>query len=52
MPALASALKEEQWQVAALILVRAMLAATLRIPEDAIPQLLETLEGDHCASEG
>ncbi|MFH1142017.1 MAG: hypothetical protein V1724_10275 [Chloroflexota bacterium] len=46
MPGLAYALREEQWDMAAVILVRALLETTLRIPEDAIPQLLEALEGE------
>lgn len=46
MPSLAHALREEQWQLAALLLVRALLETTLRIPEDAIPQLMEALEGE------
>ncbi|MDO8751291.1 MAG: hypothetical protein Q7K03_09145 [Dehalococcoidia bacterium] len=44
MPGLAFAIRKEQWDLAAVILVRALLETTLRIPEDAIPQLLEALE--------
>ncbi len=46
MPSLANALREEQWDLAALMLVRALLETTLRLPEDAIPQLMEALEGE------
>ncbi len=46
MPGLAFALREERWDMAAVILVLALLETTLRIPEDAIPQLLEALEGE------
>ena len=46
MPNLAYALREEQWELAALLLVRALLETTLRLPEDAIPQLMEALEGE------
>lgn len=52
MPALAHAIREERWDLAALILVRALLETTLRIPEDAIPQLLEALEGAPHGREG
>lgn len=45
MPSLAQAVQGKQWELAALVLVRALLETTLRIPEDAIPQLLEALEG-------
>ena len=45
MPALAIALSNERWELAALILLRALLETTKRVPEDAIPQLLEALEG-------
>ena len=37
MPSLARALSEERWELAVLLLVRALLETTLRIPEDAIP---------------
>ena len=46
MPSLAQAVQGEQWELAALVLVRALLETTLRIPEDAIPQLLAALEGE------
>ena len=45
MPALANAIRNEQWEVAAVLLVRALLETTLRVPEDAIPQIMATLEG-------
>lgn len=51
MPSLAHALREEQWKLAALLLVRALLETTLRIPEDAIPQLMEALEGESHGSQ-
>ena len=46
MPGLAHALRDEQWETAALLLVRAVLDTTQRIPQDAIPQLMEALEGE------
>ncbi len=46
MPGLAFAIQKEQWDLAALILLQALLETTLRIPEDAIPQLMEALEGE------
>ena len=46
MPGLAFAIRKEQWDLAAVILVQALLETTLRIPEDAIPELLEALEGE------
>ncbi len=45
MSNLAQAIRGEQWELAALLLVRAVLETTRRIPEDAIPQLMEALEG-------
>ena len=51
MPSLAHALREEHWELAALLLVRALLETTLRLPEDAIPQLMEALEGDQDAGQ-
>ena len=51
MPGLVYAMREEQWDLAALILVRALLETTLRIPEDAIPQLMEALEGESSGGE-
>ncbi len=46
MPTLANAIRTEQWEVAALLLVRALLESALRVSQDAIPQLMEALEGD------
>ncbi len=46
MPTLAQAIRREQWELAALLLLQGVLEAVQRIPEDAIPQLLEALEGD------
>ena len=46
MPSLAQAVRGEQWEMAALLLVRAVLETTRRIPHDAIPQLMEALEGE------
>ena len=47
MPGLAQAVRSEQWEVAALLLMRALLETTLRIPEDAIP-----LEGEERGDQG
>ena len=52
MPGLTYALREEQWDLAALLLIRALLDTALRIPEDAIPQLMEALEGEPDGSRG
>ena len=52
MPSLAYAIREEQWEMAALLLVRALLETTLRLPEDAIPQLMEALEGESVGEQG
>ncbi|MBI4201093.1 MAG: hypothetical protein HY531_02240 [Chloroflexi bacterium] len=49
MPSLAGAIREERWELAALMLVRALLETAQRIPEDAIPQLIEALEGERDA---
>ncbi len=46
MPTLANAIRTEQWEVAALLLVRALLESALRVPQDAVPQLMESLEGE------
>ena len=46
MPTLANAIRTEQWEVAALLLVRALLESAMRVPQDAIPQLMEALEGE------
>ncbi len=46
MPGLAPVLREGRWEIAALLLVRAVLDTTQRIPQDAVPQLMEALEGE------
>ena len=46
MPTLANAIRTEQWEVAAVLQVRALLELALQVPQDAIPQLMEALEGD------
>ncbi|GEM_PF-5176081 len=46
MTTLAQAIRREQWELAALLLLQGMLEAAQRLPEDAIPQLLEALEGE------
>ncbi len=43
---LAEAIRSEQWELAALLLVRAVLETTRRIPQDAVLQLMEALEGE------
>lgn len=45
MSTLSQAIRKEQWELAALLLLQGMLAAVERLPDDAIPQLLEALEG-------
>jgi hypothetical protein len=45
MSTLAQAVRKERWELAALLLLQGMWEAVQRIPEDAIPQLLEALEG-------
>lgn len=45
MTTLAQAVRKERWELAALLLLQGMWVAVQRIPEDAIPQLLEALEG-------
>ena len=44
MTTLAQAIQQEQWELAALLLVQGMLEAAQRIPEDALLQLLEILD--------
>lgn len=46
MPTLANAIRTEQWEVAAVLLLRALLELALQVPQDAIPQLMEALEGE------
>ena len=45
MSALAEAIRTERWDIAALVLLNALMETTLTLPEDAIPQMLEILEG-------
>ena len=52
MSSLAFAIRDEQWDIATLLLVRALLETALRIPEDAIPQLIEALEGEQGVNSG
>ncbi|MBI4202070.1 MAG: hypothetical protein HY532_02995 [Chloroflexi bacterium] len=42
MTTLAQAIQQEQWELAALLLVQGVLEAAQRIPEDALLQLLES----------
>ena len=46
MALLSEAIQEERWDVAALCLLIGLLRSTLEIPEDALPGLLEALEGE------
>ena len=52
MSSLAQAVQGEQWELAALLLLRALLETTRRISEDAIPQLMEALEGEARGDQG
>ena len=45
MGTLAEAIRTERWDVAALVLLNALMETALTLPEDAIPQMLEMLEG-------
>ena len=45
MSALAEAIRTERWDIAALVLLNALMDTVLTLPEDAIPQMLEILEG-------
>ncbi|MBI4197635.1 MAG: hypothetical protein HY533_00815 [Chloroflexi bacterium] len=45
MSTLAQAVRKERWELAALLLLQGMWEVVQRVPEDAIPQLLEALEG-------
>ena len=45
MSALAEAIRAERWDIAALVLLNALMETVLTLPEDAIPQMLEILEG-------
>ena len=46
MTTLARAIKEERWDLAALLLLQALLEVAEKLPKDAIPQLLGALEGE------
>ena len=45
MSTLAEAIRAERWDIAALVLLNALMDTALTLPEDAIPQMLEILEG-------
>ena len=45
MSTLAEAIRTERWDIAALVLLNALMETVLSLPEDAIPQMLEILEG-------
>ena len=45
MSTLAEAIRTERWDVAALVLLNALMETVLTLPEDAIPHMLEILEG-------
>ncbi len=49
MPGLAHAVREERWDLAAMLLLKALLETAQRLPEDAIPQLIQALEGEQDA---
>ncbi len=40
------ALREKQWELASVCLLLGMMRTTLAIPKDALPGLLEVLEGE------
>ena len=46
MRVLDAAIAEEQWELVSLYLLVGMLKSTLSIPEEALPGLLEVLEGE------
>ena len=46
MALLMEAIQEQKWEVAALCLLIGLLRSTLEVPEDALPGLLEALEGE------
>lgn len=46
MALLSTAVKQERWDVAALCLILGLMRASLEVPEDALPGLLEVLGGD------
>ncbi len=45
MGTLAEAIQTERWDIAALVLLTALMETALTLPEDAIPQILDMLEG-------
>lgn len=45
MSTLADAIQAERWDLAALVLLNALMETALTLPEDAIPHMLEILEG-------
>lgn len=45
MGMLAEAIQTERWDIAALVLLNALMETALTLPEEAIPQMLEILEG-------
>ncbi|MCH7706558.1 MAG: hypothetical protein IIB33_05880 [Chloroflexi bacterium] len=49
MPGLAHAVREERWDLVAMLLLKALLETAQRLPEDAIPQLIRALEGEQDA---
>jgi hypothetical protein len=46
MGTLSVALREERWELAAHCLLVGLMETILRVPEDALPGLLEALEGE------
>ena len=46
MSLLSRAIRQERWEVAALCLLIGLLRAAAEVPEDALPGLLEVLEGE------
>ena len=52
MYALTMAIERQRWDVAALLLVQAMLNVVDSVPPDALQGLLEVLEGDTDAAQG
>ena len=52
MAALDMAIREQHWEVAAYCLLLGLLRTALGVPEDAIPALLEALEGTEDDGEG
>lgn len=52
MGAFKLAIQEEQWELASLYLLLGLMRTALSIPEDALPGLLEVLEGETNGREG